>query len=94
LNAIVTSSDLQVIKNYVKNIKNIILEDVQIPRLPQLKPYLKIIEISYFRDDTNLLITPDVVESIIKSNYIFNNLLLASRPRIIKAFLKSDITIV
>ena len=70
------------------------LEDVQVQRLPQSKSYLKIIEIPYFRDNTNLSITPDVVESIIKSNYIFNNLSLTSRPRIIKVSSKSNTAIV
>jgi len=33
-NTIATSSDLQVIKNYVKNVENIMLENVQVLRLP------------------------------------------------------------
>ena len=32
-NSITSSSDLQVIENYINNIENIILEDIQAPRL-------------------------------------------------------------
>jgi len=78
-NKVALSSDLQVIKNYVKNVKNINSEDIKTPRLSQLKSYLKIIGISYFMENTNILITPDFVESIIKVNHIFNNLLLTSK---------------
>ena len=70
------------------------LEDVQVLRLSQSKSYLKIIEIPYFRNNTNLSITPDIVKSIIKSNHIFNNLSLTSRPRIIKVSSKYNIAIV
>ena len=34
------------------------------------------------------------MEKIIKDNHIFNNVALASRPRVIKVLLKSDISIV
>ena len=36
----------------------------------------------------------DVVETIIKNNHIFNNIAIASRPRIIKVLLRSDMTII
>ena len=36
----------------------------------------------------------DIVKSIIKSNHIFNNIMIASRPLIIKVSLKSDIAII
>ena len=42
----------------------------------------------------NSPITSDNIELIIKANYIFNNLTLASKPRIIKASPKSDITVI
>ena len=34
------------------------------------------------------------VKNILKSNYIFNNIILASKPRIIKVSPKSDIAII
>ena len=77
-NKVVLPLDLKVIENFVKNVDNINSEDIEAPRLPQSKSYLKIIGISYFLENTNISITSDFVESIIK--YIFNNLLLTSKP--------------
>ena len=45
-------------------------------------------------EDTNISISTDIVENIIKKNYIFNNIILVLRPRVIKIFSKSDISIV
>jgi len=77
-NKVVLPLDLKVIENFVKNADNVNSEDIEAPRLPQSKSYLKIIGISYFLENTNVSITSDFVESIIK--YIFNNLLLTSKP--------------
>ena len=93
-NAIASHSDLQVMERYIKNIENVMSDNIQVPRLPQLKFLLKIIEISYFVEGTNSLIISDNIESIIKASYIFNNLILTSKPRIIKASPKSDITVI
>ena len=41
-------------------------------------------------DDTNILINSEFIELVIKSNYIFNDLLLTSKPRVVKASSKSD----
>ena len=76
---VVSSSDLQVIEKYVKNIENIKSEDIETLQLSQLKSYLKIY-IPYFMENTNIPIISDFVKSIIKFNHIFNNLLLASKP--------------
>ena len=35
-----------------------------------------------------------MVETIIKNNYIFNNIAITFRPRVIKVFLKSDMAII
>ena len=77
-NKVILPLDLKVIENFVKNVDNVNSEDIEAPRLPQSKSYLKIIGISYFLENTNVSITSDFVESIIK--YIFNNLLLTSKP--------------
>jgi len=55
---------------------------------------LKIIDISYLLENTNTPISTDVVESIIKSNYIFNNIVVASKPYIIKVSPNSDMAII
>jgi len=69
-------------------------KNIQALRLPQSKFYLKIIGILYLIKNTNVLTNSDFVETIIKLSYIFNDLLLTSKPRIIKASSKSDIAIV
>ena len=79
-NNIALPSDLQTIENIVKNVKNVNSEDIKSPRLLQSKSYLKIIDISFFIKNTNIPIMLDYVKEIIKSNYIFNNLSLASKP--------------
>ena len=79
-NNVALLSDLQFIKNYVKNVKNVNSKDIKTPRLLQSKSYLKIVDISYFIENTSIPITLDFIESIMKTDYIFNNLLLTSKP--------------
>ena len=93
-NSVTLYSDLQVIEGYVKNIENIMSNNIQVSRLPQLKSYLKILGIPYFVEGTNTLIIPDSIKFIIKSNYLFNNLSLILNPRAVKASPKSDIVVI
>ena len=93
-NSIASQSDLQVMERYVKSIENVKLDNVQILKLPQSKLYLKIIGILYFMKDTDTPIRSDNIEAIIKANHIFNNLTLISKPSVIKASSKSDITVI
>ena len=93
-NSVTLVFNLQVIENYIKNIKNIMLENIQALRFPQSKSYLKIIGILYLMENTNILINSDFVETVIKSSHIFNDLSLTSKSRIIKTSPKSNITIV
>ena len=93
-NVVASQFNLQVMERYVKNIENIMSDDIQISRLPQLKSYLKIIEIPYFVEGTNSPITPDNIKSIIKFNYIFNNLMLTFKPRVIKISPKSNMAVI
>jgi len=44
--------------------------------------------------DTNTAINLEVVEFIIKSTHIFENIHIASQPHVIKVSLKLDITII
>ena len=45
-------------------------------------------------ENTNTHILADVVKTIIKNNYIFNNIAIVSRPCIIKISPKSDMVII
>jgi len=94
MNKVTSPSDFQTIENYIKNAEHINSNEVDIPHLPQLKFYLKIIGIPYLMENTNTLINSSVVKIILKNNYIFNNILLASKPYIVKVSLKSDMVIV
>ena len=63
-------------------------------RLFQSKLYLKILGIPYFVEDTNLPFLSNIVEKVIKSTYIFSNIVLVSYPCVIKASLKSYIVVI
>jgi len=63
-------------------------------RLPQSKSYLKLIGIPYLSEKTNSCITSDEVDNILKNTYIFNDVVLALKPRVIKISPKSNMAIV
>ena len=93
-NKVAFSSDLQIIENYIKNIKNINSEDMEFSYLPQLKSYLKISGILYLMENTNMLVSSGIVKSILKINHIFNNIMIILKSCIIKTLPKSDMAIV
>jgi len=73
-NKITFASDMNTIEKYMKNLNDVDLNKVIIPRLPQSKSYLKILGISYFINDTNISITTDIMKTVIKSTHIFMTL--------------------
>jgi len=93
-NKVTISSDLQSIKHYVKDTNCINSNKVNSPRFLQSKSYLKIISLLYLQKNTAISLNSNVIKSIIKVNHIFNNIILALKPHVIKVFLKSDIAIV
>ena len=80
--------------NYIKNTNQIKADNVKSLYLLQSKSCLKIIEIPYLMENTNTPLFLDVVESIIKSNHIFNNIAIVSRPKVIKVLLRLDMGII
>jgi len=63
---VVSSSDLQIIKNYIKNIEYIDVMGIDVSCLPQSKSYLKIIGISYYpHDDPSTCLLSNDVKVII-----------------------------
>ena len=62
--------------------------------LSHISIYLKILRVPYFLENTNLYITSNVIENIIKNTHIFNNTVLVYHLCIIKRFLKSDMTVI
>ena len=88
-------SDLLIIDQYVKNSNDVNTLQVKEPQLPKSKSYLKIIGIPfYLHVNSQEYLSSSDIESILKQNHIFNNISLASRPRVIKVSPKSDISIV
>jgi len=94
MNKVASILDLQTIETYVKNTNYIKAKEVEDSYLPQSKLYLKIIGISYSGKFTNTSITSEVVQEIIKKNYIFNNITLASKSHVIKVSPKLGISII
>jgi len=93
-NKVVSPLDLQTIEKYVKNLNLINVDNVDVPQLPQSKFYLKITGIPYFLENTNIPISANIAETIIKNNHIFNNIVIASRPHIIKVSPRSNMAII
>ena len=93
-NKVVSSLNLQTIKHYVKGANRINSNEVNSPRLPQSKSYLKIIGLLYFQENTTTSIISNVVKNILKENYIFNNIFLISKPKVIKVSPKSNMAII
>ena len=94
-NKVAQQSDMSIIDNYVKNLNDINSLQVDEPRLPKSKSYLKIIGIPFFpHTNSQDKLTSDNIEVILKQNHIFDNISLASKPRVIKVSPKSDMSIV
>ena len=94
-NKISQQSDMSIINNYVKNSNNINSLQVDELCLPKSKSYLKIIGIPFFPHmNSQDRLTLNDIETILKQNHIFDNISLASKPRVIKISLKSDMSIV
>ena len=96
-NKVASTLDLNTIEKYIKNIKNVNavnLDDVMLLRLLQSKSYLKILEILYLIENMNIPISADVIEKILQLTQIFNNIVFMSKPHVIKAFPKLDMTVI
>ena len=70
-NRIVSMLDLQTIERYIKNVNNIKSYYIKALRLLQSKSYLKIIGISYLLEDSNTLISSDVVKKSYQGELYF-----------------------
>ena len=93
-NKVASTSDINIVKKYIKELKDINSNDIMSPRLSQSKLYLRILGIPCFIENTNLFIMSDIIERVIKTTHIFDNTILAFYPRVIKASPKSDIAMV
>jgi len=84
--------NLSTIEKYLKSIQNINPDSIESPRLPKSKSYMKIIGLPY---SSKLgVMSPDIIEGVLRDSYLFKDATLASKPHIIKALPKSDKAVV
>ena len=94
-NKVAQQSNLAIINRYIKNSNDINSLQVKDLRLLKSKSYLKIIGIPFYSHaDSQEKLSSSDIENVLKQNHIFDNISLASRPRIIKVSPKSDMAIV
>ena len=84
--------NLSTIKKFLKNIANINSDLIEGPHLLKSKSYMKIIGLPHKIEQE--VITSKYIEGILKETHLFKDIVLASKPCIIKAFPKSNITVV
>ena len=92
-NNVPAPSDLSIIERYIKSIDSIGINEVAAPRFPQSKSYLKITGIPYLQSNGSA-ITSDDIANYLKNSELFEGTTLAAKPRVIKAFPKSDMAII
>lgn len=78
-NKVASLLDLEVMESYIKNANSVNTNDVQSAYLLQSKSYLKILRILYLIKGTNTSINSNMMETVIKSTHIFNNICIASK---------------
>jgi len=84
--------DLSTIEKYLKNIQNINPDSIESPHLPKFKSYMKIIGLLY---SSKLgVMSPDIIEGVLKNLHLFKDATLASKLQVIKASPKSDKAVV
>ena len=94
-NKVTQQSDIFIINQYIKNSNDINSLQVEEPCLPKSKSYLKIISIPYYpHANSQEKLTSNDIKTILKQNHIFDNISLASKLRVIKVSLKSNMAIV
>ena len=89
-----TLSHMNVIIKIIKNTTNINSKSIKNFHLPKSKLYLKIVGLSYYVKTTNTLVTPFLAKEVLKNTYIFNDIIIVSKPYIIKAASNSDSAVI
>jgi len=93
-NKVSQPSNLMLIDQYIKNSNNVNALQVDEPWLPKSKSYLKITGILYYpHNNSQEYLTSNDIKTVLKQNQIFDNISLASKPRVIKVSPKSDMSI-
>ena len=92
-NNVSLDSDLQKVKKYVSSLSSN-ADKVLLAWLSQSKSYLKIVDIPFNSEKTNSCILLDEIENVLKNSHLFNNIVLASKPYVIKVSPKSNMAII
>ena len=93
-NFVASAAELEVIKQWLKKVTGLNSTVVVKPRLPQSKSFLKILGIPYWGNNSSLPITQAQVEAVIASTPVFEEVVLASHPRIMKASPSLDMSVI
>lgn len=93
-NQVTSAQNISIIEDILKNSENINQDLIESSHLPQFKSFLKILGLLYYVENTNKVITSDIILGVLKESYIFNNIVLASKLKIIRAFNNSNSAIV
>ena len=95
INKVAQPPDLTIIDQFIKNSNDINALQVEELRLSKSKSYLKIIGIPFYpHANSQDKLTSADIKIILQQNYIFDNVILASKSRVIKVSPKSDMAIV
>ena len=84
--------NLSTIEKYLKSIQNVDSDSIESLYLPKSKLYMKIIGLPYKIEQD--IISPDYIEGVLKETHLFKDVVLASKPCIIKVSPKSDMAVV
>jgi len=84
--------DLSTIEKYLKNVQNVNPDSIESPCLPKSKSYMKIIGLPYSSELG--VMSPDIIEGVLKDLHFFKNVTLASKLCVIKTSPKSDKAVV
>ena len=85
-------SNLMIIEKYVKNINNISLDNINSSYFSKSKLYLKIIGLPHKMEQC--MLTSEIIKDVLKDLHLFENIVLASKSQVIKAFSKSNMAVV
>jgi len=93
-NSVASAAELRVIKQWLKKTAGL-GESIEVePRLPQSKSFLKILGVPYWDSKFSLPITPVQVEAALSNSLLFEGVVLASMPCIMKASPSSDMSVI
>ena len=73
-NQVTSVQDIGIIKKVLKEFENINQDLIKSSHLLQSKLYLKILDLSYYLENTNNSITSELVKRMIKKFHIFNDI--------------------